>query len=207
MLRLHLYVTDIRQLKQYEQDALPLLTPERRERAERIRPEQERLHCIAAGLLLCRVLGVTSDSHLRRNEYGRPELAGEGPCFNLSHGGTYAVLAVADCRVGVDIEPVSERAPIIPRRFLQPDELNWLETEPTPERFAWLWTRLESALKADGRGFGLEERDFSVLASGQPWYLETLLRDGHYVSCAAEVPFEVELEELQVNDLLTGKLP
>ena len=208
MVRIQLYFADIQQLKRYEAAALPLLTSERRAEAERIKPEQERLHCIVAGLLLRHVLGVTSDGQLRRNEYGRPELAGEGPCFNLSHGGGRVVLAVCSVPVGVDIEPVGEKLPIaIPRRFLRPDELAWLGEKPTPERFVWLWTRLESALKADGRGFGLEQRNFSVLESGQPWYLETLLRDGHYVSCAAGEPFEVELEELQVNDLLNEKLP
>lgn len=204
MARMQLYVADIQQLKQYESAALPLLTPERRGEAERTKPEQDRLHCIAAGLLLRHVLGVTSDADLRRNEFGKRELAGEGLCFNLSHGGNYAVLAVFSVPVGVDIEPVGEKRPIIiPRRFLQPDELAWLEEGPTPERFAWLWTRLESALKADGRGFGLEQRNFSVLDSGHPWYLETFSYDGHTISCAAGEKFEVELEELQADDLLT----
>lgn len=208
MERIQLYLTDIRQLKPYEQVALNLLTPERRAEAERIKPEQERLHCIAAGLLLRHVLGVTADSQLRRNEYGRPELAGEGDCFNLSHGGNWVVLAVCSAPVGVDIEPIGEKLPIaIPRRFLQPDELAWLEEDTTPERFAWLWTRLESVLKADGRGFGLEQRNFSVLDSGKPWYLHTFPHNGHVVSCAAGEPFEVELETLQVADLLNGKLP
>lgn len=201
MERMRLYITDIRQLKQYEQAALPLLTPERREAAGCIRPEQERLHCIAAGLLLRRVLGVTADHQLRRNEYGRPELAGEGPCFNLSHGGNLVVLAVCNAPVGVDIEPVREKLPItIPRRFLRPDELAWLGEEPTPERFVWLWTRLESALKADGRGFGLEQRDFSVLDSGRPWHLETFRHDGHCISCAADKPFDIQMTELQPLD-------
>ncbi len=203
MEHMRLYLADIRQLMQHEADALALLTPERRAEAARIKPEQDRLHCIAAGLLLRRVLGVTADEDVCRNAYGRPELAGEGPCFNLSHGGNYAVLAVFRSPVGVDIEPIGEKIPIaIPRRYLQPDELAWLERETTPERFAWLWTRLESALKADGRGFGLERRDFSVLNSGMPWRLETFLHDGHCISCAAKLSFEVEVNELSAALLL-----
>ena len=62
---IRLYLADIRQLKQWEQAALSLLTPERRAEAERIKPDQDRLHCIAAGLLLRRVLGVTCDEDLR----------------------------------------------------------------------------------------------------------------------------------------------
>lgn len=205
---IRLYLADIRQLKQWEQAALSLLTPERRAEAERIKPDQARLHCIAAGLLLRRVLGVTCDEDLRCNEFGKRELTGEGPCFNLSHGGDYVVLAVFSSAVGVDVEPIGEKVPItIPRRYLRPDELVWLETEPTAERFAWLWTRLESALKADGRGFGLENRDFSVLESGQPWHLETLRWDSHTISCAAGETFEVELNQVPAEDLLAERDP
>lgn len=193
-----LWLADIRQLVGHERDALPLLTPSRRAAAERIKPEQDRLHCIAAGLLLRHVLGVTADEDLMKNQFGKPELVGEGPCFNLSHGGNYAILALSDSPVGVDIEPVREKIPIIvPRRYLQPDELVWLDTEQTPERFVWLWTRLESALKADGRGFGIEQRNFSVTQSGNPWYLETFLHDGHCISCAMGVPFELEVNVLK----------
>ena len=202
---IRVYLADIRQLKEYEQAALPLLTPERRERVEKTKVEQDRLHCAAAGLLLRRVLGVTADEQLRKNEHGRPELTGESPCFNLSHGGNYAVLAVADYPVGADIEPVSDRAPIIPRRFLQPDELVWLEAEPTPERFAWLWTRLESALKADGRGFELQQRAFSVLDVDGPWKIETVEHDGHVLSCALEKPFELQICILSAEELLHEK--
>ena len=202
---IRVYLADIRKLKEYEQTALPLLTPERRERAEKIRIEQDRLHCVAAGLLLRRVLGVTADEQLRKNEHGRPELTGEDPCFNLSHGGNYAVLAVAERPVGVDIEPVSERDPIIPRRFLRPDELAWLEAEPAPDHFAWLWTRLESVLKADGRGFALGNRVFSVLDEDGPWKIETVEHDGHVLSCALENPFELQICILPAEELLHEK--
>lgn len=205
MEHIRLYLTDIEALRSCEAAALLRLTPERRARAERIRAEKERLLIVAAGLLLRRVLGVTDDGQLQYNEFGRPELSGSGPCFNLSHGGDQAVLAVCSVPVGVDLEPVGERLPIrIPRRFLRADELVWLEADPSPERFAWLWTRLESALKADGRGFGLETRNFSVLESGQPWHLESIQQNGYCLSCAAGTPIQIELERLSVGQLLNA---
>lgn len=198
---LQLYLADVRKLAQQELLALSLLTPERRARAESIRVEQDRLHCIGAGLLLRRVLNVTQDWQLCDDGYGKLTLAG-GPYFNLSHGGSYAVLAVFHAPVGVDVEPVGERVPAIPRRFLQPDELAWLESDPTPERFARLWTRLESALKADGRGLAMESRAFSVLNSGEPWFIETITVEHHFISCAAGESFELELNELSAKELL-----
>lgn len=201
MKQLKLYLTDVRPLAERESAALALLPPSRRSRAEAIRVESDRLHCMGAGLLLRQVLDVNSDDALEIGEQGKPAMPG-GPCFNLTHGGNYVALAVFHASVGVDVEPVTERLPIIPRRFLRPDELNWLEAEPTPARFAWLWTRLESALKADGRGFALEERSFSVLTDGA-WYIKTLEHDGHILSCAAGEPFAVELIFLSAEELLT----
>lgn len=200
---IELWLADIRELVGREDACLPLLTPKRRTQAQAIKPERERLHCIAAGLLLRRVLGITADEGLVQDPFGKRYLAGNGPCFNLSHGGNYAVLALAGRAVGVDIEPVGEKLPIaIPRRYLLPDELAWLEEAPSPQRFAHLWTRLESALKADGRGFGLERREFSVLSSGKPWYLETILYDGHCISCALDGPFEIIKQQLPAELLL-----
>lgn len=197
---IELWLADIRELSGREAACLPLLTPERRTQAQTIKPERERLHCMAAGLLLRRVLGITADEELVQDPYGKRHLAGNGPCFNLSHGGNYAVLALAGRTVGVDIEPVGDKPPIsIPGRYLRPDERAWLEEDASPERFAHLWTRLESALKADGRGFGLEQREFSVLSSGKPWYLETILHDGHCISCASDRPFEIVKQQLHAE--------
>lgn len=203
---IELWLADIRELAGREREALPLLTAERRTQAQTVKPERDRLRSIAAGLLLRAVLDVTSDEQLTQDGFGKRRLTGAGPCFNLSHGGDYAVLAVSRGTVGVDIEPVGERLPIsIPRRYLRPDELAWLEAEPTAERFAHLWTRLESALKADGRGFAMEKREFSVLNSGKPWYLETILHDGHCISCASDAPFEIKKQQQLPVELLLAE--
>lgn len=197
-----LRLADIDLLAGREQEALALLPEGRRAQAMRIRPAQDRLHCIAAGLLLRHCLGVSRDEDLVCGAFGKPCLRADGPCFNLSHGGRYAVLALAGADVGVDVEPVKAQMPVtVPRRFLLEDERRWLEAEPTGERFVWLWTRLESALKADGRGLALEKRDFSVL-NGETWRIESFFYKEHCISCAMSAPFEVEYRLLSAQELL-----
>lgn len=203
MEKIKIYITEIWQFKNREPEAFPVLYPMRRGRAEKIKPEEDRLHSIVAGLLLRHVLGITTDEELVIGEVGKPALAGEGPQFNLAHGGNYAVLAVCDHPVGVDVEPIGDEPPIvIPRRYLLPDEIAWLEEDLTPLRYAELWTRLESALKADGRGFAIVARDFSSLENGKPWYLDAWIYDGHYFACATDVPFEIETIMIPMEDLL-----
>jgi len=196
-----LFLADIRPLAEREAEGMALLTQNRAAALRRRRQTEDRLHGIAAGLLLRRVLGVREDRDLHIGAHGKPALTAGAPCFNLSHGGNWAVLAVFHAPVGVDLEP-EDRTPIrIPRRYLLPEEQDWLE-RATPGGFAWLWTRLESALKADGRGLSLENRTFSVLEEGPPWHVQTFSHDGHLISCAAGEPFVLEWEVLAAKDLL-----
>ena len=199
---MELWLADIRELADKEQECMVRLPSGRRQAARRHRLPEERLLQAAAGLLLRRVLNVWTDDDLRRSAHGKPSLAAGGPEFSLSHGGNYAVLAVHHGAVGVDIEPVVPLGFAISGRFLRPDEREWLEQDPSPGRFAALWTRLEAALKADGRGLHMEAREFSVLESGQPWFLHTVLQDGHAISCAAAEPFDVQITKLSSDELL-----
>ena len=199
-----IYILDIRGLEGREQQVLPLLTESRRKALQQPQPEQDRLHSMAAGLLLRQVLDVRQDGDLICGEWGKPELRRGSPRFSLSHGGNYAVLAVHTEEIGVDIEPVPEKTPVISRRFLHPEELEWLKKDPSPERFAHLWTQLESVLKADGRGLALEDRRFSVLEDND-WSIRTFDHDGHVISCAAKEPFEPHPKALCCDDLMKNR--
>lgn len=197
-----LYAADVRELRGREQAALAFLPPARREKTERVRPEEDKLRSMAAGLLLRRVLNVREDGDLRCGEFGKPELTGEGPHFNLSHGGNYVILAVGGTPLGVDVEPLSERVPTVSPRFFHPGEWEWLGDDLAPDHFFHLWTRLESVLKADGRGLLWEEREFSVMDDSCPWYIETLIHDSHIISCAAGERFSLEMQILHAEQLI-----
>lgn len=203
MEQLTVWLADIRELAEREEQALELLTPGRRERALAFKRQEDRLHCAAAGLLLRQVLCVRCDGELSVGAQGKPVLTG-GPHFNLTHGGNFAALAVFSAPVGVDLEPVRHGRKLrVPRRWLLPEEQTWLEAEHTPERFAWLWTRLEAVLKADGRGLTLTDRTGSVLSDGEGRYIRTVCHEGHYLSVCAERPFELKLVTAAAESLLT----
>lgn len=194
--KLKLYLADIRTLD--EKACLELISEQRCIRALAMQDGQQRLHCIAAGMLLKTVLGV-SDEELVIGEHGKPEKKDGGVYFNISHGGDYAVLAVFGSAVGVDIEPIGDRVPEVPELIFTERELAWLRAKPTPTRFAVLWTRVESLLKAQGGGFELCSREHSVFDEGSPWRLTTQMHHGHVISCAAGDEFETELVEIKFN--------
>ena len=179
-----MYVCRIEDFSCRLEEGAALLPPARRERLARLRGTEAQLQCLCAGLLLRRFVGpVETDSR------GKPFSPG-GPCFNLSHSGPLAVLAVSPLPVGADVEaPGPARLSVAERCFL-PEELAWMEEAPE-ERFAFLWTRKEAVMKCCGLGLALPPRSFCVLpgnrprAEGMTYSLHTARWDGCTLSAAS----------------------
>lgn len=185
---MEVYVFAISGLRGREAEALALLSPERRDKALQIKNENARLRSLAAGLLLRRFVG---NAPLSYGPAGKPYVPG-GRSFSLSHSGEFAVIALDDEEVGVDIEPPRAPAPALLRRALTEEERNWVNGDAS--RFAWLWTRKEAALKRAGCGLGAPLREIEVLGEGpcevRGTYckLYSLLLDGYWISAAGDAP-------------------
>lgn len=100
---------------------------------------------------------------------GKPYLAG-GDFFSLSHSGDYVILAVAGCRVGVDIEKVVSSAGFLEADCLTDQERAWLSEENSDRAFFELWTGKESVMKATGLGFRLSPKSVDVAPSARGFY-------------------------------------
>jgi len=125
---------------------------------------------------------------------GKPILAGadRGLCFNLSHTGNLALLAVAGFAVGVDVEALRPvpRCLAIARRVLPAAdvaELEGLSGAMRERRFLELWTRFEARQKALGAGVFGQSADEATVSSRM-----SVPEDGHVGALAwmgaAEVP-------------------
>jgi 4'-phosphopantetheinyl transferase len=139
------------------------LNAERREKMHSYRKEDDRLRCLAGGLLL---EGVTWGRKLHFTEYGKPFLP-EGPFFNLSHSGDVVCLAVsAISPIGADVEEWrDEDVAVLAKTAFHPEEQAFFFEDPTVGRFYELWTLKESYIKMIGTGFSLGSVEFCVL----PW--------------------------------------
>ena len=162
-----LFIADIRPLCGREQELLGRIDARRAARALQYRMAEDRLRCIAAGLLLKQVLGEDAVSAIRFGAFGKPYLAG-GPCFNLSHTGDYVILATNEDEIGTDIGRVRRRDPMrLAQRFFHPDECAYLAAAENPlETFCLIWTLKESYIKADGRGFAIPSCSYRILPEG-----------------------------------------
>ncbi|MFN4098268.1 MAG: 4'-phosphopantetheinyl transferase family protein [Pararhodobacter sp.] len=156
--------------------SLDTLSPDERTRAGRFIFCRDRDRYVAGRVRLRAILslytGLAPDAiKFRYGQNGRPGI--DGPCFNLSHSGDLALLAIGDeAPLGADIEA---RRPIsldVAQSHFAPDEICSLRALPEPQRqaaFFRCWTRKEAYLKARGTGLATDLSSFTVtLNPGQP---------------------------------------
>ena len=99
--------------------------------------------------------GMDSLPEHERGERGKPYFPGfPSYHFNLSHSGTWALCALSEHPVGVDIQVVrTSWPPRLVERTCTPEELAWLKRRgDCSEDFAALWACKESAGKECGYG-------------------------------------------------------
>jgi 4'-phosphopantetheinyl transferase len=151
-----------------------LLAADERERAARFHfaRDRDRFTVGRARLrqLLGRYLGEDPAAlEFRYGQAGKPELAGAGLPFNVSHSDGLAVIAIGGPgRVGIDIERIRPRSEADSLgSFFAPGEEAALLALPRGLReraFFACWTRKEAYIKGrgDGLGFGLDRFEVSV---------------------------------------------
>lgn len=179
---IHLWRTDLDELRADSGILFRALSPSEQERARRFVFEEHRWRYLAARAWLRSVLGayLNLSPHavrLAANVHGKPCLSAEvnraGLQFNLSHCGRLALLAVTAGReVGVDLQGAlrNDAWSAIAERFCTPDEWEFIQALPPAIRtpaFAEIWTRKEAAGKAVGEG--LTSRIFSVAVGSASW--------------------------------------
>ena len=144
-------------------DALPYLDDRRRSRIRRLRVPLKRAQCVAAGLLLTKVLGKEGTAPpLTYDENGKPYLAdNRDTYFSITHSDKWVFLAVADCKIGIDAQMPRKVCPRLAARSTSPEELAWVK-ENTEPHFTRLWTMKEAYLKYTGTGLSIPVREVTI---------------------------------------------
>ena len=119
--------------------------------------------------------GLKSLPEVSRTERGKPFFA-ERPelHFNLSHSGGYALCALGESPVGIDIQVVKPFKTRLMDRVCSPEERRWL-VERGDEEFARIWAKKESLCKQRGTGLTVPlrelraEREIFTFYRGEDW--------------------------------------
>lgn len=169
----------------------------RRAKADAFRREVDKRRCLVGEALLRFSLGG-ADVTLLTGEFGKPCLKDQPEVhFNISHSGSWVVLALSDRAVGIDIEqlrmdPGKEK---LARRFFTETEQAWIFQDDNARgpRFFQIWTAKESFLKYLGTGLSKPLQSFDVLSMDFPRFFTQTLEDCILTLCTEEDGFELEM--------------
>ena len=157
---MELFWYDIRTMDEERyQAALALMSPERQQRVAAIANEDNRKRTVAAEWLarteLGKRLNVAPETvPLTMDEDGRPFVEGDPLYCSLSHSGAWAVCAIAEKPVGVDVEVIRGTQDKYMQRICNEDELRYVRygDEGCFHRFFECWTAKEALFKLTGHG-------------------------------------------------------
>lgn len=159
-----------------------LVTQERRDSILRLRNIDDKARCLAAGLLVRRAEDITG-CKMAYNADGKPTFPGSKWHLSISHSGDYAVCAVSEYVIGVDIERIGD-----PIRGLagtiftdvENERIFGLDDTLVENECYRMWTLKESYLKALGTGLSKDPKSFSVIAEGDPYVIDPDRPDGEW---------------------------
>lgn len=136
-----------------------MMDEERRRRVNDIAGEDDRRRTVAGELLARRLLAQRlgcgeGEVPLRWDEMGKPTVDAVGVYVSVSHSGPYAVCAIADVPVGVDVEVVRSADEKFMRRVCSEAEMAYIRVGDDGDcaRFWETWTAKEALFKLTGKG-------------------------------------------------------
>lgn len=160
------------------QEKVKLVDKDRNMKIAGLHQEDDRIRSLGAGLLLKNVLTANHlDGEIIYGKQGKPYLKNNKEYFfNLSHSGDYAVCALADFEIGIDIQIQKPMNFKICDRFFTRDEKEFIMKEAEfierEKNFYTIWTRKESYMKYTGLGMKQDIRNISVLACKEACFVD-----------------------------------
>ncbi len=156
-------------------------------------------------------LGLDPLKHYSIAATGKPYLLKDNCGVSISHSGDMVVCAfVHNAHLGVDVERIRKRSFADLKNYFTDKEWLYIQSSGDEERaFFQMWTRKESAIKADGRGLAIPLASFDCSSSecqidGRHWHFQEVLLHTNYVcSLACEVLLPVKL--IDFSAILGGK--
>jgi phosphopantetheinyl transferase len=147
MREIFVYAVDVKRLDADDARWLHVVSDVRARHIREYRQASDRRRSLGAELALDAALrahmpGYQPPPKYRYLENGKPELLPGAPCISLAHAGDFAICAISDLPVGVDIEERDRKSPM-----------------PVRE-----WVGVESYLKMTGEGLS---GSFRALCAGE----------------------------------------
>ena len=170
------------------EEAMTLLSEQRREQVARYKLEGPRRQAVAAYLLLRKALremyGIHDAPVFEYDANGKPSILGHPEIFfNISHCRKAVACVVADSPVGIDVEETCRFSDSIARYTLDDEEYESVVKADNPSQaFIRLWTMKEALLKYTSEGLRRDIKTVLRLSPANKVEFLTELHDGYVVS-------------------------
>ena len=129
------------QLKEHELKLLSSLSKEKRN-----------LHWLATRVLLRKMLNTNQYIDCQADENGKPILINHPHHISLSHSYEYAAVMVSETKkVGIDIEIIKEKIERVKNKFLNNQELSFINPDHQIEQLYVCWCAKEALYKLNGK--------------------------------------------------------
>lgn len=191
---LKVYAMNVSGIDADDKCLLSKMSKKRLVKINRYRIEEKKKQSIGAELLLNYALKSSEPVEWETDGNGKLYVPDSQYYVNLSHSGDYAVCAVSDSEVGVDIQKIVAANMKLAKRFFTEEECKFIEEAKNPDNeFYRLWTRKESLVKAAGKGLAIPLSGFSVLSdtaeyNGKTYkFKEYSVKSSGYKLCACAV--------------------
>ena len=192
-----LYLADITNLD--IDSALGRVSEYRRQKTLRLCDDEKKRQSLGAELLLYLAMGADKPFTYSLGENGKPYIDG-GRCFSLAHSGTYAVCAVSDNEVGVDIELPREDSLRLAKRFFTESEYARIAASAeSDELFCEYWTVKESFIKATGKGLSTPLNSFEAADKIGEYRTAHFRHEGYHIALCVKCDEIGEIEIHQVD--------
>ena len=186
---MELFWYDIRQMdEETYRAAFSQMSPARQKRVNEIAAEDDRKRTVAAELLVRRAagekLGIAPEAvALTVDENDKPRIEGDPLYVSMSHSGAWAVCAVDNRPVGVDVEVIRGAQEKFIARVCSETEQAYIRYGDAGcfHRFWECWTAKEALFKLTGKGPLLS---LSRFALPENTALDLILRNGCAVTIA-----------------------
>lgn len=144
------------------------MSDERRQAVNRMKVEHKKNLRIAADALCRKAVsdfcGISpADIVFEYSEKGKPFVKGLPVYFSISHSGDFAVCAVSDCEIGIDIEKIRPVSLRVSDKFATEEENEYIRT--SQNGFFEIWTLKEAYFKCIGTGLGKDIKNVSFEVS------------------------------------------
>lgn len=190
------YAVNVSGLDLADERLLARMSQKRLEKIKRLKPESSKKQSAGAELALnyalSREAGLSAPVNWETDARGKLYIPDIPFYVNLSHSGDYAVCAIADSVIGVDIERVKAVNPSLSKRFFTEEEYEFIQSSPSPDEvFCDVWVKKESLIKAAGKGLAIPLSSFSVLGKTAEYegvtyaFKRYSVKDSAYKLCAA----------------------